>query len=294
MRKILCILCSITLCFCACEKPMSEEKTGKEQNSTNKFNLTFSITKFEQVPFDKAIHYSRSKDIKQLCTRINFAVFNEDKKIAAVNQTSSDRDFGKISISLPAGNYRFLVLAHNCTGNATITNLSKIKFPDNKITDTFYYCEEINVAASSPYQLELRRCVAQFKLIVEDEIPEEVKKMKFFYTGGSSTFDAINGIGSVASRQTEERTIQQEQRSGNAEFGIYTFPRAKEGELKVEVSALNNSKVAVKERAYENVPITKNRISIYKEKFFNGSITTKASNFSLLINDEWEQQEYTR
>ena len=290
---LFCIICSIASTFCSCEKPVFEENTKEEEKTSDKFNLTFDIAQFEQIPFADAIAYSRSKDIKQVCTRLNFAVFNDDTKVAAVNQTSSDKNFGKISVSLPAGTYRFLVLAHNCTGNATITNLSKIKFPDNKITDTFYYCEEINVDAAASYQLELRRCVAQFKLIVEDAIPDEVKKMKFFYTGGSSTFDAINGNGSVASRQTEERNVKEEQRSGNAEFGVYTFPRDGKGELKVTVTALNASDVLVKEQLFEHVPITKNRISLCKENFFGTPVNTNNNTFSFVVNDEWEQQEYT-
>ena len=84
-----------------------------------------------------------------------------------------------------------------------------------------------------------------------------------------------------------------EQRSGNAEFGVYTFPRDGKGELKVTVTALNASDVLVKEQLFEHVPITKNRISLCKENFFGTPVNTNNNTFSFVVNDEWEQQEYT-
>lgn len=285
------IFCSVLL-FCSCEKPALDEDIKGTGTADDKFNISFNIKRFEQVPFYDAVKYARSADIKQLCTRINFAVFNEDTKVASVNQSVSDKDFGKIAVSLPAGNYRFVVIAHNCTGNATVTNLSKIKFPNNKVTDTFYCCEEIAVDAAASYQLELRRCVAQFKLIVEDAIPEEVTKMKFVYTGGSSTFDAVNGVGSVNSHQTEERNITNSQRSGNAEFGIYTFPHVKDDVLKISIMALNSSNTVLKDLQLENVPVNMNKITPYKKAFFSTSVDTKNNTFSFVINDEWGITEY--
>lgn len=42
-----------------------------------------------------------------------------------------------------------------------------------------------------------------FRLVIKDEIPEQAKKIKFYYTGGSSTLNAKTGYGCVNSKQTE-------------------------------------------------------------------------------------------
>ena len=46
-----------------------------------------------------------------------------------------------------------------------------------------------------------------FRLVLTDEeIPATVAKLKFYYTGGSSTFSPRDGYGCVNSKQTEVRS----------------------------------------------------------------------------------------
>lgn len=46
--------------------------------------------------------------------------------------------------------------------------------------------------------------VACEKAIIDTDetIPSDVRKMQFYYTGGSGAFNAATGLGSVASKQT--------------------------------------------------------------------------------------------
>ena len=76
-------------------------------------------------------------------------------------------------------------------------------FPNNKVTDTFFYYGDLVVGTEKQsYDLTLTRAVAMFRLVLtDDEIPSTVAKLKFYYLGGSSTFrltadpdwDAVNG-----------------------------------------------------------------------------------------------------
>ncbi|HEY9551910.1 MAG TPA: FimB/Mfa2 family fimbrial subunit [Prevotella sp.] len=277
----------LCVAFAGCERPVLEGEMPDPEPQEGLFAITLSVSRLEQFPFEPLMATPRSKSVSEICSRLQFAVFKGDTKVTSVNQTSNDKDFGKISVSLPAGTYRFVVLAHSGSGNATLTDLQKIKFANNKVTDTFYCLEEIVVDNSASYELELRRCVAQVKVVIEDPIPDEVKTMRFYYIGGSSTFDAVNGVGSVDSRQTEERMVTPEQHAGHAEFGIFTFPHAADGLLKLTVTALNASGQPIKDLPIDNIPIRKNRITQYTGRFFGGA--TNANAFSFVVNDEWEQ-----
>ena len=102
-----------------------------------------------------------------------------------------------------------LVIAHNGEGSATITSTEKVTFPNNKVTDTFYYYGDLIVTSEvQSYDLTLTRAVAMFRLVLTDEeIPSTVTKFKFYYTGGSSTFSPKDGYGCVNSKQTEIRAV---------------------------------------------------------------------------------------
>jgi hypothetical protein len=39
------------------------------------------------------------------------------------------------------------VCRHSCDGSATITSTEKVTFPNNKVTDTFYYYGDLVVTA---------------------------------------------------------------------------------------------------------------------------------------------------
>lgn len=67
-----------------------------------------------------------------------------------------------------------------------------------------------------------------FRLVLTDEeIPSSVSKLKFYYVGGSSTFNPSTGYGCVNSKQTEIRTIA----NGVTTFSIFTLPHTEDDVL---------------------------------------------------------------
>ncbi len=178
-------------------------------------------------------------------------------------------------------------------GSATITSEEKVTFANNKVTDTFYYCGDLVVNDSrQSYDLTLRRAVAMFRLVLDDnELPAGFAKMKFYYLGGSSTFSPRDGYGCVNSKQTEVRTVT----AGTKTFDIYTMPHAEDDVLtKVTITALDANDNALKERTLENIPITRNKITSYKGSFFGSSGSLSDGTFRLTADAEWSDvNEYT-
>lgn len=294
------LLAVLLMIFVAsCEKPVLEEdnfKPGIESNKNGLVNVTFSNFDMEQTDFSNVTSgQSRSATaIQDLCGRISLALFDSQgvEKVKLVNQNKSDKEFGKISLSIPKGSYIVVVIAHNGEGNATISSPSKITFSNNKVTDTFYYYGELTVDADSNVSISMKRAVAMFRLVVKDKTPETVNSMKFYYTGGSSTFDASTGFGCVNSKQTETRSVENGAYSNESTYEIYTFPHMEEKKLKIEVSALGSaSSTALYTRTFSNVPIVRNQITCYTGSFFTEDPGT-GRNFLLSTTDEWTYDNY--
>ena len=276
------ILLALMAMLTACEKPLlGEDEVG---DSATEANVILRFTQFEQEAFTRA-----ATDITSLCSRLNIAIFNsEGTKVKTVAQKEGDSDYGTVALSLAEGTYQLVVIAHNCEGSATITSSEKVTFPNNKVTDTFYYYGDLVVTSETQnYDLTLTRAVAMFRLVLMDEdIPSAVAKFKFYYTGGSSTFSPKDGYGCVNSKQTEIRTV-----AADGVYEIYTLPHTEEDVLtKLTVTALDANDNTINERIFENVPVVRNQVTRYTGSFFGsgGGGQTGSGSFRMTADPDWD------
>ena len=287
------LLFILALLAVACEKPMiPDEATGKMIPADA--NVILHFTQYEQESFGSSAHRSATRaaqDITELCSRLNIALFDADgTKVKTVAQKESDANFGTVGLTLTAGTYRLVVIAHNCDGSATISSTEKVTFPNNKVTDTFYYYGDLVVTdANQSYDLTLTRAVAMFRMVLTDkEFPSTVAKMKFYYTGGSSTFSPKDGYGCVNSKQTEIRAV-----ANDSIYEIFTMPHSEEDVIKkLTVTALDADDNSVKERTFENIPITRNQVTRYTGSFFgsggSGGSSSSDGTFHLTADPDWD------
>ena len=278
MKKMLFLLLAVVLA--SCEKPFLD---SEENGNTKEGNVILKFTPYVTTAMTRS-----GRPITELCSRLNVALFNESgSKVASDAQKESDDDFGTAAFDLTEGTYTVVAIAHSCNGSATISSPQKVTFPSNKVTDTFYYYGTITVGENpETYSFIMTRAVAMFRLTLTDEtIPESLAQMKFYYTGGSSTFDPSSGYGCVNSKQTEYRSASSEIRT----YEVYTFPKAAAGKLKMTVTALNATDVSIMERLFEDVPVKTNTVTAYDGCFFDGSsgVITQ-SGFDFTGNPDWE------
>ena len=286
MKKYLFI--ALAVLVAACEKPILDEDVV----SMKEANVILHMTQYDQETFGNSGNRAATRaatDITELCSRLNIAIFDDDgTKVKTVAQKEGDASFGTVALTLAAGTYQLVVIAHNAKGSATITSTEKVTFPNNKVTDTFYYYGDLVVTSEvQSYDLTLTRAVAMFRMVLTDEeIPSTVTKFKFYYTGGSSTFSPSVGYGCVNSKQTEIRTV-----SDDGVYEIFTLPHTEEDVLtKLTVTALDANDNTVKERVFENIPVTRNQITRYTGSFFGngGSGQTSDGTFRLTADPDWD------
>ena len=277
---------ALALLLAACEKPVLDNEDAVTKKDAN---VILHFKQYEQESFTRS-----ATDITELCLRLNIGIFDADgTKVKTVAQKESDAGYGTVALTLAAGTYQLVVIAHNGEGSATITSTEKVTFPNNKVTDTFYYFGDLVVTSEvQSYDLTLTRAVAMFRLVLtDDEMPASVAKLKFYYLGGSSTFSPKDGCGCVNSKQTEIRPV-----SDDGIYEIFTLPHTEDDVLtKLTVTALDQNDNIIKEKVFENVPVSRNQVTRYTGSFF-GSAGGQSSDgtFRLTADPDWDSvNDYT-
>lgn len=282
------LLLVVTLLCASCEKAfIDDDEPETPDTDDTRISVSFNVTSYNVVPFSSPTR--TTQQLSDVCTRISFALFDASgNKVTSKNQTKSDSQFGTYSLSVQAGTYQLVVVAHSSTeGNATISSPSEIKFASNKLSDTFYHYQTLEIKENASYDITLQRAVAMFRLNITDATPADVSQMKFYYTGGSSTLDATTGAGCVNSKQTELRTVAASAHSGQATYEVYTFPHADGKKLTMKVTALSATGEPLQEQEYDNVPVVVNKITECTTPFFSGS-ATDACALTFSAETQWE------
>lgn len=277
MKKLLLSLLTL-LALSACQKASIYDD---ELEQRLKGNLIVNVFKLEQTPFSTLTRTEPA----EACSRLSFAVYDlTGKRVDIVSQKVDDAKFGSASFLLDEGDYQLVIVAHSSDGNPTMTDLTRIQF-SNKLgfTDTFLYYGNISIGEESvEMDLTLNRIVALCRFCITDDIPDDVTRMQFYYTGGSGTFDASTGFGSVNSKQSIFFDVTE----GQKQFDLYTFPHDTEGTLHLTVTAYDDGDNILKEREFE-VPVTRNKITWLSGPYFTGSGSSSSSVFSIDVDTDW-------
>ncbi len=275
---------AVTMAMTSCDKQKVSLNPVNDEGSNK---VTIKVSSFEKIPFGASTK-AGTKTLSDLCTKVNFAIFDGETKEESVVQNADDEGFGTISLHLKQGVHQIVVIAHNGDASASISTPDKVSFSNKttqKMTDTFFYYGDITVGKDEQvYNLNLERAVAMIRFDIADEIPEQATKMKFYYTGGSSTLNPIDGYGCVNSKQTEIFDIE----AGIKRFEMFTFPHAVNDTLSMTVSAIDVNENVIKEKSFDEVPVTVNMITSYSGNFFEGETSSYTmSQIAINAGGEW-------
>lgn len=263
---------AVVLLF-SCEKPYYDDLPDENGEAGMRFVL----------PEDAVVQ----KMNIQLFDHTGAKVFEKVK-----TQLSGDSDFGVLSPDLDEGAYTVVAVAHSSVVSASIRSPQAVHFTASageKLTDTFSYCGEIVFDGSAVAQdCQMQRVTAMVRFIFTDDMPEDVARIKFDYTGGSANYNPTTLQGITKSTQSESRTL-----SDSGIYQIYTFPYLSEsGVLKITANALGADGSTVKQRVFENVPVTRNRITTLQGTFFDDSdFNTTQSSIGFTVNGEWDGED---
>jgi len=267
----------------ACEKAIISENNEED---TPKGNLRVSVSQIEKTSFSALTRAA----VADVCTRLNFAVYDEDgTRLKLISQTSDKEDYGTCSFQLAAGTYQLVVVGHSSNGNPSMADPYKIQFTNSQgFTDTFLCYGSITIG-EDPVDLELtlNRIVALCRFVITDEFPADVKKLRFYYSGGSGAFDATTGFGCVNSKQDVKFDVVATQK----QFDLYTFLHDTEGTIHLTVTAYDSADNVLYERTFD-VPMQQNHITWLTGAFFTGSGASPTTITGVTVNTDWAGETY--
>ena len=280
--KQLAILLITLLTLSACQKV---DVYDDEAESASAPNLTVSIFQLEQTPFSAITRATPA----EACTRLSFIIYNSGgTRVKYINQMVGDASFGTATFQLEEGTYSLVVVAHSSTGNPTTTDATKIQFSNSiGFSDTFLHTESVTIG-EEPVELSLSldRIVSLCRFVITDDYPEDVAKMRFYYTGGSGAFNAHTGYGSVNSKQS----VIFEVTENTKQFDLYTFLHADEGTIHLTVTAMDGGDNILKEREFD-VPMVRNNITWLTGDYFTGS-NAGTTTMTININTDWAGEKH--
>lgn len=277
------VICAMSA-MVSCEKAATIEEDSDDVSG----NLRVSVYEIEQTPFASLTR--GAEPVANVCTRLSFAVYDMGGlRIKQVNQEKSNASFGVAGFQLEEGDYQLVVVGHSANGNPTMTNPAKIQFTNTTgYTDTYLYYKEVTIGEEAvDCEVSLNRIVALCRFVITDDIPSEVKKLRFYYTGGSGAFDAKTGMGSVASKQDVKFDVT----AGQKQFDLYTFLHEPSDEIALKVTALDANGNELYNREFD-VPMQQNHITWLSGAFFNGSGSSSTTITGVTVNTDWAGETY--
>jgi hypothetical protein len=244
----------------------SEEKTVLNGSAVEtSVLLTFS-------PYEVDAMTRTATSISNYCTHLDVWI-TDGESTTAVHQSSSDNDFGSLSVTLDkTKTYTLYAVAHKCASDATLAD-GIVSFPDDKVTHSMFYTTTFSPATTTSLSCEMSRIVAMFRMETTDAVPAECRKIRFTI---SDVFDrwSVTAGGTHQVNRVSTVSITSTANDGTVAISIYAIATDAQTLHTVTAEALNESDDVIQSRVFENVPLRNGYKTTYRGTFFTDTDMT--------------------
>ena len=268
---------------CSCEKMILDD-ADRADGSETAGNVIIRANVYNIVPFADT---RSAQFIGDYCTKLCFVVYEDGVQKKKILQKKGDDGFGQIATTLPEGNYQLLVLAHS-TSNPTLSDPSSIQFKNaDGFSDTFYYYGDLVVSAEpQTYDVSMLRAASMLRIIITDQLPIELSRVRIYYTGESVVFNAVEGWGgSVNSKQYMFYDVAEQ--AAPLTLEAFTFLRDDLGSLDVTLTAYDAKDNVIAERELKDIPMKNRMVTEYSGTLFSSSSINELG-FTFTGETSWE------
>lgn len=213
------------------------------------------------------------------------AAVGQTEVVAESHQVKDDDGFGTLSVTLDKNSkYTLYAVGHKESASASI-NGGVVSFPDTKKLQTLYYTTTFTPSETTTLSCVMKRAVGAFRVVFNDEVPEDVKKLSISTTQTPTqwSFPQLAGITPLDS-YTVEWTKWSKDKDGILYFTVYVLGSDTETQHDFTVTAYGEDGSVLKTRMFTKVPIRNNYMITYRGSFFLD--TTFSPTFT--VDDEWQ------
>ena len=269
------VVCYAMMALVACENQIINDNTIRNEEKLQE--VTFSVLDFEQTLTQMGVMSADTRaSLTGNATYLKVALFLDDTKKYEFAQTSEDDNFGTISALIVPENYTMVVIASKV--EMIIDAPTDIHSAGDKLNDTFYYYGALTKANIQEKEVAvgLDRAVARFEFQT-DEKPSEVATFSLSLTGGSTTFNAVTGLG--VGNSTLTNTFDQTGRT-SVHCGLYVFLPSADTTVTVTATAYDAAGAIVKTYTFNNV-----QMKPAYNTYCSGNFFQIDTSWSVTIND---------
>ena len=256
----------------ACEKANEENvvKGSSVGNQTAVVSLTFS-------PYEMESMTRAATSVATVVTHLDVWLVSGGDVIA-LQQTKDDADFGTLSVTLDkTKTYTLYAIGHRADG-ATLSD-GVISFTDDKVTHAMFYTTTFSPSTTTELSCLMSRIVADFRLEITDDIPDECKSFRFTVNG---IYDRWNV--STGGTHQLDRVSTINYNGTSSIFNIYAIVTDASTTHDITVTALDENDQEVQTRTFAAVPLRNGYKTTYRGTFFIDTETS--AGFTI---DDWNE-----
>ena len=276
MKKEMIAVLSGLLMLTACSSDNGEESVFSGLPAENETEVTLTFSPYQMEAMTRA-----TVSIADVVTKLDVWIYEGNSEVADIHQTGSDAEFGSVSVTLDkTKTYTLYAIGHKAEG-ATLED-GVISFTDDKVTHSMFYSTTFSPATSTLLSCLMNRIVADFRMEITDDIPNECKKMRFTV---SDIYDRWNVSTGGTHQLNRSSTINYSGTS--AVFNVYAITTDAQTLHTVTVEALDadgNALVPAQSKTFENVPLRNGYKTTYRGAFF-----TEENMTMTFTVDDWNE-----
>lgn len=237
------------------------------------------------------------QDLSELCTHLEYLVYRGEEtelplKHKQFTIEDTDMDFGIVYDSLPAGNYRFVFIAHS--SEETEFSAGAARF--DEVSDMFYASEKKTIDASSESQavdVSLRRPVCRIEFVSTDPVTADLKDFEIRVSQYPEGLHMATGFGTTATvTQAFLHTFTAEETGKTAcTHSFYTFIPPETGTLDISLTASNRQGEITRQRKITGITPLPNRIIRYSGRLYAPPGSDDTFRLDVYEGGKWEATE---
>jgi len=309
IKSLWLLIAAFALASCSKEDVMTQSsQVTNHEVAFNFFEKSISeIDSPARTAWGTRAETSGTKELKEseLATELVVVLFPKGKDSDTTyiaRQVSTDKDFGKIKLYVPNGEYQMVAIAANTKspspGNrVTINSTTEVVFPQNIVSDMFYTNMSITVKDGKNAQSHdclLKRGVTALVLNCKEERrPEQIKTFSYEISGNcGNVFNPTTGYCKNPSKLVRTYDISGDNyKDKHLYFTIFLFLGDDDiPDINLSTKAVDKDGNEMKSNSFDDVRLIKGKKTTYTGPFLN--INSSAS-FNI-ENGLMEDSEYNK
>lgn len=192
--------------------------------------------------------------------------------------------FGEFDLALAMGSYTMEVFAYGSEQPLTLNGMTEAAYTVDKVRETFVATQAVNIASTSPVNINttLNRVNSRLRVESTDLQPVSIDSIRITYSAGGKIFNPLTGFATVNNGLVNSVKAA----AGDIIHTIansYIFVNASEQLMDVTIDAIDTSSTVVFHKVLINVPLRPNVTTTLR-----GSMYTSLSSGIFLVHTDYD------